>query len=185
MMADRGSAYWSRAGKGALSRRRLLASGALMAGGTALLAACGTKGNTSGGSTASKGGSTSGGSDAASAAIIGKEWNTSPGTPKSGGSLTWASTVPALANLDPILSASAMVHQMASNSYSKLMRVSRKNDDINTQVIYPDLATSWEITTPTTWTFHLRPGVKFQDVPPTNGRPLTAEDIKYSIMRSA
>src|SRR6266567_3363597 len=83
------------------------------------------------------------------------------------------------------LSASAMVHQVASNAYSKLMRVSRKNDDLNTQVLYPDLATSWEIVSPTTWTFHLRPGVKFQNVSPTNGRPLTAEDIKYSILRSA
>jgi peptide/nickel transport system substrate-binding protein len=183
-MADGGSGYWSRTGRSVLSRRRLLASGTVLMAGTAVLAACGTRGNAGAGPSASKGPAT-GGSDAAAAAIIGKEWNTSAGTPKYGGSLTWASTVPALANLDPILSASAMVHQMASNSYSKLMRVSRKNDDLNTQVIYPDLATSWEIATPTSWTFHLRPGVKFHDVAPTNGRALTAEDIKFSIMRSA
>jgi peptide/nickel transport system substrate-binding protein len=182
-MTEGGSTYWESFTRRTLSRRRALAGAAMAAAGAAAAVACGPSAKSTGGQTASSSGAA--GSDAAAAANIGKEWNTSPGTPKYGGSLTWASPNPALANLDPILSASSMVHQMASNSYSKLMRVSRKNDDLNTQIIYPDLATSWEITTPTSWTFHLRAGVKFHDVAPTNGRALTAEDIKYSILRSA
>jgi len=154
-----------------------------MAAAAAAAAACGPSSKSTAGQTASS--SAVAGSTAAAAAIIGKEWNISPGTPKYGGSIFHAPTAPPLANLDPILSASAMVHQVASNAYSKLMRVSRKNDDLNVQVLYPDLATSWEIVSPTTWTFHLRPGVKFQNVPPTSGRLLAAEDIKYSILRSA
>lgn len=179
--------YWQVAARRTLSRRSALgglANGALLAGSAAVAAACGTS-KRGGGATSTQSGSASGGSDAAAAAIIGKEWNASPGTPKYGGTITWASIVPALANLDPILSASSMVHSVVSNTYSKLMRVSRKNDDLNTQIIYPDLATSWEVASPITWTFHLRPGVNFQNVPPTNGRVLTAEDIKYSILRSA
>jgi peptide/nickel transport system substrate-binding protein len=38
------------------------------------------------------------------------------------------------------------------------------------------LAERWETVTPTTWRFHLRKGVKFH-----NGKPLEAEDVKYSI----
>jgi peptide/nickel transport system substrate-binding protein len=166
----------------ALNRRALIGAAAASWGIGALSIACrqGTS-SSAGGSSAGKSSSDSG----AAASIIGKEWNSSPGTPKYGGSLAYASVTPALGNLDPILSGAAMVHYVVSGAYSKLMRVGRKSDDQNAHVIYPDLATSWEIASPTTWTFHLRPGVKFHDVAPTNGRDLTAEDIKYSILRSA
>jgi len=39
----------------------------------------------------------------------------------------------------------------------------------------PALAASWENPTPTTWVFHLRKGVVFQD-----GQPLTADDVVYT-----
>ena len=169
----------------ALSRRRLIGAAALVGGAEALATACGpsSKSKNATGSTSVKTGGAAG--DSAAAAVIGKEWNTSPGTPKYGDTLLYASNTPALANLDPILSGAAMVHYVVSNSYSKLMRVGRKSDDQNAHLIYPDLATGWEISSPTTWTFHLRPGVKFHDIAPTNGRDLTVEDIKYSILRSA
>ncbi len=40
----------------------------------------------------------------------------------------------------------------------------------------PSLALSWDQPDPLTWIFHLRPGVRFQD-----GKPLTAEDVAWSI----
>jgi len=41
----------------------------------------------------------------------------------------------------------------------------------------PELALSWERTTPTSWSFKLRNGVKF-----SNGKPLTAQDIVDNIL---
>ncbi|MFN8556349.1 MAG: ABC transporter substrate-binding protein [Dehalococcoidia bacterium] len=117
--------------------------------------------------------------------IIGNTWNAVDGAPRYGGILQYAPTAPALANLDPILSASAMVHQVVGNSYSRLIKIGRKPDDQNALVIFPDAADTWETTDPTTLTFHLRDNVKFHNVAPTNGRALTAEDVKYSIERSA
>jgi peptide/nickel transport system substrate-binding protein len=43
----------------------------------------------------------------------------------------------------------------------------------------PSLATSWEMTGPTTWRFKLRQGVKFHD-----GTPFTADDAVFSIERA-
>lgn len=43
----------------------------------------------------------------------------------------------------------------------------------------PDLAQSWKVVDPTTWEFKLRPGVKW-----TDGQPLRAEDIVFSIERA-
>ena len=43
----------------------------------------------------------------------------------------------------------------------------------------PSLATSWEMTSPTSWRFKLRPGVRFHD-----GTPFTADDAVFSIERA-
>jgi peptide/nickel transport system substrate-binding protein len=43
----------------------------------------------------------------------------------------------------------------------------------------PSLATSWEQTSPTTWRFRLRSGVKFHD-----GTPFTADDVVFSFQRA-
>lgn len=48
----------------------------------------------------------------------------------------------------------------------------------------PLLAKSWEVTPDgLTWTFHMQEGVKFQNVPPVNGREITAEDFVYHLNR--
>jgi peptide/nickel transport system substrate-binding protein len=43
-----------------------------------------------------------------------------------------------------------------------------------------DLAESIEQPDPQTYLFHLRPGVKFHNVEPTNGQELTSDDVKFS-----
>ncbi len=47
------------------------------------------------------------------------------------------------------------------------------------------LAASWEISDPSTYTVHLRQGIHWQNIPPVNGRELTANDVKYSYDRIA
>jgi peptide/nickel transport system substrate-binding protein len=45
--------------------------------------------------------------------------------------------------------------------------------------IEPSLAVAWKLTSPTTWQFDLRRGVRFHD-----GTPLTAEDVVFSVNRA-
>jgi peptide/nickel transport system substrate-binding protein len=45
------------------------------------------------------------------------------------------------------------------------------------------LAESWERPDMTTYVFHIRQGIRFQDKPPVNGREMTAYDIEYSWQR--
>ena len=50
--------------------------------------------------------------------------------------------------------------------------------------IVGDLAKSWEMSKDgKSYTFKFHEGVKFQNIPPVNGREFTSEDAKYSIMR--
>jgi ABC-type transport system substrate-binding protein len=53
-----------------------------------------------------------------------------------------------------------------------------------THIIEPALAERWDISPDgKTYTFFLRKGVKFQDVPPINGREMTADDVAFSFDR--
>jgi peptide/nickel transport system substrate-binding protein len=47
-------------------------------------------------------------------------------------------------------------------------------------VLQPSLADRWETPDAQTYTFHIRPGVRFADLPPLNGRVLTAADVKWT-----
>ncbi len=51
----------------------------------------------------------------------------------------------------------------------------------NDQVVVPQLAERWEVSPDgRDFTFHIRNGVKFANLPPVNGRQLTAADAKWS-----
>jgi peptide/nickel transport system substrate-binding protein len=51
-------------------------------------------------------------------------------------------------------------------------------------VVAPLIAKSWEISPDgLTYTFHLQEGVKWQNIPPVNGRELTADDFTYHLNR--
>jgi peptide/nickel transport system substrate-binding protein len=78
-----------------------------------------------------------------------------------------------VARFDPHFSTSSNDIRVSFNIFDNL--VSRHPDG----KLYPGLATEWSLTAPTTWTFKLRPGVKFH-----NGDPFSSEDVKFSIERT-
>lgn len=51
--------------------------------------------------------------------------------------LQHVASAPELANLDPILSASAMVHNVVTNGYSRLITIGRTPEDQNVFIIFP------------------------------------------------
>jgi len=90
---------------------------------------------------------------------------------KNGASLTFA--VPAgPQSIEPHLEGADIWQRRKPFIYENLVWI---DYDMKPQ---PQLATSWEMTGPTTYIFHLRKGVKFH-----NGNEMTAEDVKYSYDR--
>ncbi len=76
--------------------------------------------------------------------------------------------------LDPALTQDATSATYIVEIFSGLVTL---NQDLE---VMPDIAESWELSDDdTTYTFHLRDDVRFHD-----GRPVTAQDFKYSIERA-
>ena len=102
-------------------------------------------------------------------------------SPKRGGILTRASAWDPPV-LDPRLTNSVGLFQIATLTYNRLLRYpfadeAKNNSDLT---LKGDLAESWEGSADfQTWTFKLRQGVKWHNVPPLKGRELGADDIKH------
>ena len=71
--------------------------------------------------------------------------------------------------LHPLAMYSVIEQNIATNIYDAL--ISRNSDG----ELIPGLATSWELLDETTWRFHLREGVKWQD-----GGDFTADDVIFT-----
>lgn len=96
----------------------------------------------------------------------------STGTPRRGGTLVAAQEVDPV-SLDPHTNSNYSALQGYEHIYESLIGYDEKTN------VVPALAQSWEITNGgRTYTFHLRPNVKFH-----NGQPMTAEDVKYTVER--
>jgi len=72
-------------------------------------------------------------------------------------------------------------------AYQRLIRYKTGPDVEPSEVILvPDLAESWKVSEDgKTYTFHLRKGVKWQNLPPLNGREFVAEDVVWTYDRIA
>ncbi|RWR31010.1 ABC transporter substrate-binding protein [Sinirhodobacter populi] len=79
-----------------------------------------------------------------------------------------------IGSLDPYSYGDSFTLGVLNHVYEGLVRYDRNLK------LEPALATSWEIVSPTTWRFHLREGVKFQD-----GADFTAEDVQASLKRAS
>lgn len=156
--------YWTRRG-GALSRRRLLASGGLAAAGLSTMALVGCGDDDDDDDNGQPGGTTSPGGETPSA-----------GQPKAGGTLRGLTIISQ--NLDPHRTTATISF---GRIYSKLMRFSTSEPGR----IEGDLAASLPEVAPdgVTVTFKIRPEAKWQNRAPVDGRAVTAEDVKLSFDR--
>jgi len=107
---------------------------------------------------------------------LGRGWHPAPawaaGAPKRGGTLVAAQEVDPV-SLDPHTNSNFSALQGYEHVYESLTMYDQKMN------VVPCLAQKWDITNGgKTYTFHLRPNVKFH-----NGQPVTADDVKYSIDR--
>ena len=75
--------------------------------------------------------------------------------------------------LDPHRHDDNLTDMVLDNIYDRLLEF---DPDMR---LAPSLATGWDNSDDLTWRFHLRPGVAFHD-----GRPLTADDVKFSLERA-
>lgn len=102
--------------------------------------------------------------------------------PKSGGTLTSAFRSDPF-DWDPTTAGISIGNQHGwSTSHESLLTVKLGPDvDFNETVLQPALAERWEISPDAkTYTFYLRKGAKFHDLPPVNGREITSADVKWS-----
>ena len=75
---------------------------------------------------------------------------------------------------DPAMCQDVETGQMLQQNYEGLVQYDSSNK------VVPCLAEKWNVSpNGLTYTFHLRPGVKFQ-----NGMPVTADDVAYSLLRT-
>src|SRR5437773_9005793 len=101
--------------------------------------------------------------------------------PKRGGVLTRASAWDPPV-IDPRLTQSIGLFQFAGLTSNRLLRHAFTDEatGYNDLTLKGDLAESWQGSPDQrVWTFKLRRGVKWQNVPPLKGRELTAADVKY------
>ena len=101
--------------------------------------------------------------------------------PKKGGALARASAWDPPV-LDPRHTQSVGLYQFAGLVHNRLVRYAFSDEAgvPNDMTLKGDLAESWETSKDfRQWTFKIRKGVKWQNLPPVKGRELTAADIKY------
>ncbi len=85
--------------------------------------------------------------------------------------LRWAAQNDIL-TLDPHSQNHATTNNIVGHAYEGLVRYDKKYQ------VEPALATSWQATSPTSWRFNLRKGIKFHD-----GTDFTADDVIFSFER--
>ena len=168
--------YWTTRG---ISRRAVIrgaaVAGAGMAG--AALIGCGGGDDEPAAPAATAAG---GGAGAASATATATEAAAASTGPVKGGTLRFASGS-AIAHFDPHQSVTpASQTNLWHLIGNQLVRMHSAK-----LLVEGDLAMSWEIPDPQTFTFKLHPDAKWGAEAPLNGRQITAEDVVYSLKRTA
>ena len=86
-------------------------------------------------------------------------------------------------SLDPYHTTSYLNDKAMTVLYDRLIQYNNKGGvDPFKNPLIPGLAESWQVSDDfLTYTFHLRQGVKFHNLPPVNGRELDTEDVKATV----
>lgn len=151
--------YWSKLGRGRLSRRRAVALAAATTG-TALAAACGR------GAAKPSGGASTGAAGAAKP-VYGGQINDRQLTDP----FDFDPTGKPTNNRSPV-----------AQCYDSLLSFKATPDTpYNAVILMPGLAERYEAPDGQTFTFHLRKGIRFHDLKPVNGREVTSADLKWSM----
>jgi ABC-type transport system substrate-binding protein len=167
--------YWHKTLTRRIGRRRLIAGTGATAFSAAFLAACGGDDDDSSSGTNTGGNRTTG---SPTSDLLAKVEDTTSQA-KVGG--TWGHYITQdLQSLDPYKVTSSSAH--APWTYSRLVRYKATNypEPVSSDV-EPDGASSWEESPDgLTFTFKLRPEMKFDPRPPTSGRVIDADDVAFS-----
>jgi peptide/nickel transport system substrate-binding protein len=87
--------------------------------------------------------------------------------------------------MDPHLTvASGLLSWGAGQAYSRVFKF-ETDAKSRSSVVVCDLCSSWSQPDPLTFSIQLRTDVKWHNLPPLNGRPLTAQDVVFSLKRQA
>jgi peptide/nickel transport system substrate-binding protein len=181
------SNYWSKVTRQRITRRRALLVTAAGAAGSALVLACGGDDEGGGGGAQTTTGPSTGATSGAGPTVA-------PTSPTSSGLLGTAEDTSAQAvtggvfqtyrtddalTLDPISNTSSLSWTDMLHVYSHLTKAGLKSP--NAAAFEGDAASSWEVAPDgSRVTFKIRQGMNFDPRPPTNGRPLTSADVKWS-----
>src|SRR5207237_6811812 len=106
-------------------------------------------------------------------------------TPKDGGIFRMYLHTENAPTLDPYFNTSFRSQEFAGFFYSRLI-MSTKGPGIPSlaYIFEGDLAESWKVSDDgLTYTFNIRPDVRWQNRPPLNARPVTAQDVAWSFER--
>jgi peptide/nickel transport system substrate-binding protein len=177
------SGYWDRVAWRRLRRRRVLRGGAVGVVGLAIAGCANTTAPAVAPTTAPAAPAAATRAPEGSGAAAPAATTAAP-QPKLGGTIQ-TMTTSAERNLDPHASTGAAGGSIgALISYSGLLTY-KWGPDVKPPSYIPtgDLAESWTQADDTTYIFKLRPGVKFHNKAPVNGRELVADDIVYSYNR--
>ena len=68
-------------------------------------------------------------------------------------------------------------------AYSRLLRLRSGKSGQPNLLLECDLCQSWRLSNDLSYIFNLRPGIRWQDIAPLNGRALTADDVVFSLNR--
>jgi len=164
------SSYWDKFTHRRVTRRRALQMAALTgaAAGAIAIVGCGGDDDDDGGD---------------GTPSSGTQTPPDEGTPRPGGTLR--GTVSLVLGKDPHKASTFLTHALASYSYSRLMRFKTTVGELDQADWYtavPELATV-ENPDETTYVFTIKNEAKWQNLPPVNGRTVTAEDVVYSFNR--